>query len=74
MPVNSENIAKALDAFEADEYVDAKEILKKEIRTARNDYLGSKLKLKNSIEPKDDLDPDLDLGGDDLNINDDEVK
>lgn len=72
MPVDKENIKRALDAFESDEYVDAKDILKKEIRTARNEYLGSKLKLKNDIEPKDD-DLDSELDSEDLKI-DDEVK
>jgi hypothetical protein len=47
-----ESIKKALDHFENDEFVNAKEILKKEIHSHRNEWLKDKLELKNDIEPK----------------------
>ena len=51
MPVDNEQIKKALDHFENDEFVDAKEILQKEIRKSKNDHLKDKLELKQEIEP-----------------------
>lgn len=51
MPVDNEQIKKALDHFENDEFVDAKEILQKEIRKSKNDHLKDKLELKQDIEP-----------------------
>lgn len=56
MPVDNEQIKKALDHFENDEFVDAKEILQKEILKAKNDHLKTKLELKGdadaNIEPE----------------------
>lgn len=46
MPVNNDNIRKALDHFENDEFVDAKEILSKEVQSARDQHLKDKLGLK----------------------------
>jgi hypothetical protein len=54
MPVDNEQIKKALDHFENDEFVDAKEILQKEIRKSKNDHLKNKLELKQDIEPQED--------------------
>ena len=53
MPVDNEQIKKALDHFENDEFVDAKEILQKEIRKSKNDHLKDKLELKQEIEPEE---------------------
>jgi len=50
MPVDNEQIKKALDHFENDEFVDAKEILQKEIQKAKNDHLKNKLDLKADID------------------------
>jgi hypothetical protein len=52
--MNIESIKKALDHFENDEFVNAKEILQKEIHTHKNEWLKNKLGLKNDIdiEPK----------------------
>jgi hypothetical protein len=44
-------IRKALDHFENDEYVDAKEIIKKEIAGHRDIFLKDKIGLKNDITP-----------------------
>ena len=52
MPIDMEKIKQALDHFENDEYVDSKEVLQKEIRKAKNDFLKNKLELKNDIEPQ----------------------
>ena len=51
MPVDNEQIKKALDHFENDEFVDAKEILQKEILKAKNSHLKDKLDLAADIEP-----------------------
>jgi len=56
MPVDQEQIKKALDAFEDDEFVDAKEILQKEISKAKEEYLTKKLKLKDSEKDGGDED------------------
>ena len=56
MTVDNEQIKKALDHFENDEFVDAKEILQKEILKAKNDHLKTKLELKGdadaNVEPE----------------------
>lgn len=51
MPVDTKEIKKALDSFENDEFVDAKETLAKEIKKAKNDFIKNKLDLKADIEP-----------------------
>ena len=53
MPIDMEKIKQALDHFENDEYVDSKEVLQKEIRKAKNDFLKNKLELKSDIEPQE---------------------
>jgi hypothetical protein len=50
MPTNQDNIRKALDSFEDDKYTDAKDILSKEITSAKNDFLKDRLGLKDPIE------------------------
>lgn len=49
--MDKENIKKALDHFENDEFVDAKEILTKEIQSKRDDFVKDKLGLKDDITP-----------------------
>lgn len=49
--MEKDNIKKALDHFENDEYVDAKEILTKEIQNKRDDFVKDKLGLKDAITP-----------------------
>lgn len=41
--MDKEEIKKALDAFEDEKYSDAKDILKKEIENAKNDFIKDKL-------------------------------
>lgn len=56
-------IRKALDHFENDEYVDAKEIISKEIAGKRDVFLQNKIELKNPINPvPDKTDDDGDKG------------
>lgn len=49
--MDKENIKKALDHFENDEFVDAKEILTKEIQSKRDDFVKDKVGLKDDITP-----------------------
>ena len=51
MPINKEEIKKALDDFENDKFVDAKEKIQKELNVAKNEFLQKKLGLTKSIEP-----------------------
>jgi len=51
MPIDQKEIKKAIDHFENDEFVDSKEIISKEIKKAKNDFLKNKLDLKGDIEP-----------------------
>ena len=60
MTIDIEQIKKALDHFENDEFVDSKEVLQKEIRKAKNDFLKNKLDLKNDVEPQDKIDQEAD--------------
>ena len=70
MPIDSEEIKKALDSFENDEYVDAKDILKKEIGKARDEFISGKLGLKGheGDEEEDSVDIDNidDVDGEDV--------
>jgi len=53
-------IRKALDHFENDEYVDAKEIIQGEIAGKRDVFLKNKLELSNPISPVPDAKTDDD--------------
>lgn len=48
--VNKENVKKALDAFEADDFLTAKDILKGEIHNSVMDFYKAKCELKNDID------------------------
>lgn len=54
--MDQEKIKKALDHFENDEYVDAKDILTKEIQNNRDAHVKNKTGLKNDINtaPEED--------------------
>lgn len=52
MAIDKEKIKKALDSFENDKFMDAKDVLSKEIKAAKYDYLEKKLGLNEPIEPK----------------------
>ena len=54
--MDKEQIKKALDAFEDGKYSDAKDILKKEIETAKNDFIKDKLDI--DLAPKEDPEGD----------------
>jgi hypothetical protein len=49
MPINKENIKKALDAFEADDFTTSKEILQKEIQGRKNEWMQEKLGLEKPL-------------------------
>jgi len=49
--MDQEKVRKALDHFENDEFVDAKEILSQEIQGNRDAHLRNKLGLKGDINP-----------------------
>ena len=57
--MDKEQIKKALDAFEDEKYLDAKDILKKEIQNAKNDFIKDKLDIDLKEEEEvDDEDED----------------
>jgi hypothetical protein len=49
MPINKENIKKALDAFEADDFTTSKEIIQKEIAGRKAEWMQEKLGLEKPI-------------------------
>lgn len=50
--VNKDNIKKALDSFEKDDFITAKDILKGEIQAHVSNYFKDKLELqKDLVEP-----------------------
>lgn len=55
--MDKEQVKKAFDDFEDENYYDAEDALKKQIKQAKNDYLKSKLDLKNDVE---DIEPEED--------------
>lgn len=48
MSIDTEKIKKALNHFENDEYVEAKDILSKEISNYKDEWLKDKLELKDN--------------------------
>jgi len=50
MAINKEDIKKALDDFESDDFVESKDKLQKEIRKSVNTYLKDKLDLKQDVK------------------------
>jgi hypothetical protein len=50
--MDKEKIKKALDHFENDQFVDAKDIISQEIKDHRDKFVQDKLGLKNEINPK----------------------
>jgi len=65
MPIDNEKIKDALDDFENDNFIDAKDTLKREIKGAISDYYKDKLELQNDLEPKVDTDTEVDIDTDD---------
>ena len=57
--MDKEQIKKALDAFEDERYSDAKDILKKEIEVAKNDFIKDKLDI--DLTPKEVKKPEKDV-------------
>ena len=55
MPVDNEKIKSALDDFENDDFISAKDTLKAEIHGAVTDYWKDKLELQNELEPKTEV-------------------
>lgn len=60
MAIDKEKIKKALDSFEDDKFMDAKDVLSKEIKAAKYEFLEKKLGLSDPIEPKVDAKADGD--------------
>ena len=54
MPINRDNIKKALDAFEDDDFVSSKEILQKEISGRKNEWMQEKLGLTKPLGEEDE--------------------
>lgn len=48
--MDKEQVKKAFDDFEDENYYDAEDTLKKQIKQAKNDHLKSKLGLENDVE------------------------
>jgi len=66
MPVDKEKVKKALDDFQNDDFVSAKETLKPEIKKAKEEFIQKKLGLKEPITPEPEAKGDDDKGkGDD---------
>ncbi len=70
MPLDDEKVKAALDDFEADKFLDAKEKLSAEIARARDEFLQKALELKGEINPDPEEDDDEIKDDDD----DDEIK
>ena len=52
--MGKEEIKSAIDSFEEDNYVEAKETLKKVIQAQRDDYLKNSLELSKEEEDKEE--------------------
>ena len=62
MPVDNEKIKKALDDFENDNFIDAKDEIKRQVHGAINDFFKEKLELERDLEPNDTSADDPDKG------------
>jgi len=60
MPVDVDKIKDALDAFAKDDYITAKDIIKKEIAVAKDGYIKDKLGLENEISEPEKSEHDTD--------------
>jgi hypothetical protein len=49
MPVDKEELMRAVDAFSDDDFVVAQEILARQFETAKNEFLKDKLGLENDL-------------------------
>jgi hypothetical protein len=58
MPIDKEKVKKALDQFQDDDFVGAKETLQPEIKKAKEEFLQKKLDLKDPITPTEKGDDD----------------
>ena len=58
MPIDNEKIKSAMDDFENDNFIDAKDTLKAEIKGAISDFFKEKLDLQNDLEPKAEETPE----------------
>ena len=54
MTIDDEKIKAALDDFEDDNFLDAKEKLSKEIAKARDEFLEKALELKDKLNPEEE--------------------
>lgn len=52
MPIDAEEIKKALDDFENDDFISAKDKIKGQIHGAVHDYFKTKLDLQRDLEPQ----------------------
>jgi len=73
MPLDDEKVKAALDDFEADKFLDAKEKLSAEIARARDEFLQKALELKGEINPDPEEEED-EKDDDDKKDDDDDVK
>ncbi len=60
MAIDNDKIKDALDSFENDDFISAKDTLKGEIKDAVSDFFKEKLDLQNDLEPKDTENSDTD--------------
>ena len=54
MPVDREELRRAVDAFSDDDFIVAQEILTKQFQVAKNEYLQDKLDLESDLKSEDD--------------------
>jgi ribosomal protein L23 len=65
MPIDTEKIKTALDDFENDDFISAKDSIKLEIKGAVSDYFKDKLDLQNDLEPKTDTEIETETDSED---------
>jgi len=61
MPINKEKIKSAMDDFENDDFISAKDTLKAEVKGAITDYFKDKLELQNDLEPKPEVEVEAEV-------------
>lgn len=55
MPIDNQKIKSALDDFESDDFISAKDTIKSEIKGAISDFFKDKLELQKDLEPKSEI-------------------
>ena len=62
MPIDNKEIKLALDDFEKDDFMGAKDRIKAQVKGAISNYYKDKLELKNDLDPQPEVETSTEAG------------